>query len=209
MLLVIEKERLLTYGVDSPGQSRGISPLQGGLTTGVCWVVDQGLVVVLLVEILNSSLISQRRSFRPLPGEGTLSPSPQHTLFQLGILSVHLLKMSLLYNISMAEKNQTIEIWGEGFQFLKSSRWEVGKKSLRTKQDQRAKRQLKTSKNRHISKKNKDSFQFSYQLVFPKNKTASPFFATFLKRLFPTNPLKSSKLRHENLCSGRLAEALG
>ena len=27
---VLEKERLLTYGVDSPGQSRGISPLQGG-----------------------------------------------------------------------------------------------------------------------------------------------------------------------------------
>ena len=25
-----KKERLLTYGVDSPGQSRGISPLQGG-----------------------------------------------------------------------------------------------------------------------------------------------------------------------------------
>ena len=25
---VLEKERLLTYGVDSPGQSRGISPLQ-------------------------------------------------------------------------------------------------------------------------------------------------------------------------------------
>ena len=27
---VLQKERLLTYGVDSPGQSRGISPLQGG-----------------------------------------------------------------------------------------------------------------------------------------------------------------------------------
>ena len=26
---VLQKERLLTYGVDSPGQSRGISPLQG------------------------------------------------------------------------------------------------------------------------------------------------------------------------------------
>ena len=26
---VLEKERLLIYGVDSPGQSRGISPLQG------------------------------------------------------------------------------------------------------------------------------------------------------------------------------------
>ena len=25
---VLQKERLLTYGVDSPGQSRGISPLQ-------------------------------------------------------------------------------------------------------------------------------------------------------------------------------------
>ena len=28
LLLVLQKERLLTYGVDSPGQSRGISPLQ-------------------------------------------------------------------------------------------------------------------------------------------------------------------------------------
>ena len=27
---VLQKERLLTYGVISPGQSRGISPLQGG-----------------------------------------------------------------------------------------------------------------------------------------------------------------------------------
>ena len=27
---VLQKERLLTCGVDSPGQSRGISPLQGG-----------------------------------------------------------------------------------------------------------------------------------------------------------------------------------
>ena len=27
--MVLQKERLLTYGVDSPGQSRGISPLQG------------------------------------------------------------------------------------------------------------------------------------------------------------------------------------
>ena len=35
MLLVIEKERLLTYGVDSPGQSRGISPLQGGGDEGL------------------------------------------------------------------------------------------------------------------------------------------------------------------------------
>ena len=26
---VLQKERLLTYGVDRPGQSRGISPLQG------------------------------------------------------------------------------------------------------------------------------------------------------------------------------------
>ena len=27
---VLQKESLLTYGVNSPGQSRGISPLQGG-----------------------------------------------------------------------------------------------------------------------------------------------------------------------------------
>ena len=27
---VLQKERLLTYGVISPGQSRGITPLQGG-----------------------------------------------------------------------------------------------------------------------------------------------------------------------------------
>ena len=32
---VLQKERLLTYGVDSPGQSRGISPLQGGLKGGL------------------------------------------------------------------------------------------------------------------------------------------------------------------------------
>ena len=32
---VLQKERLLTYGVISPGQSRGISPLQGGGGTKV------------------------------------------------------------------------------------------------------------------------------------------------------------------------------
>lgn len=107
--------------------------------------------------------------------------------------------MSPLYNISMAERNQTLtfEIWGEGFQFLRSSRWEVGKKSLRTKQDQRAKRQLKTSKNRHISKKNKVFFQFSNQLVFPKNKSASPFLRLSEKPSFSNQPVikSSSKLR--------------
>ena len=45
--------------------------------------------------------------------------------------------MSLLYNISMAERNQTLtfEIWVEGFQ---CSRWQVGKKSLRTQNLQKS-----------------------------------------------------------------------
>ena len=39
---VLQKERLLTYGVDSPGQSRGISPLQGGNGGGEGWVGGGG-----------------------------------------------------------------------------------------------------------------------------------------------------------------------
>ena len=49
---VLEKERLLTYGVDSPGQSRGISPLQV--------VAELVLSLLLWVYIENPTLRSTR-----------------------------------------------------------------------------------------------------------------------------------------------------
>lgn len=180
----------MVLGMVETGLERGNWGSSGGFDYRCLWGRWWGFGRCIACGFLNSSLISQRRSFRPLPGEGTLCPTPQHTLFQLGILIVHWLKKSLLYNISMAEKNQTIEIWGEGFQFLKSSRWEVGKKSLRTKQDQQAKRQLKTSKNRHIStKKTKIFSNFPTSWCFQRTKLHLLFLQLSEKASFSNQPV--------------------
>ena len=79
---VLQKERLLTYGVISPGQSRGISPLQGGGEGGVILgevkARPKDIISFSLDYISKSKVQTSNPSSSPIPLDTPARPADSH-----------------------------------------------------------------------------------------------------------------------------------
>ena len=73
---VLQKERLLTYGVISPGQSRGISPLQGGgVILGEVKARPKDIISFSLDYISKSKVQTSNPSSSPIPLDTPARPA--------------------------------------------------------------------------------------------------------------------------------------